>query len=146
MTNVEKLKTYFLFEESVLVSLETQNLVDVVLAIRVYEENLTVHFSGDLEAVAPGGLLSIVCQNVARFELNRLRHGRPDLLLVKVPAPEVEGAEDGPRTIFGFHFRDDSEWLQELGSAREHFHHLVIDTVDARLSILFAELVLPHLP
>jgi hypothetical protein len=146
MTNVEKLKNDFLFEESVLVSVETQNLVDVALEIRVYEENLTVQFSGELEAVAPGGFLSIVCRNVARFELNRLRHGRPDLLLVKVPVPDVEGAEDGPRTIFGFHFRDDSEWLRELGPAREHFHHLVIDTVDARLSILFEELVLPLWP
>jgi hypothetical protein len=58
----------------------------------------------------------------------------PDLLLVREPHPQTTDAEDAPKTIFGFGFKD-KFLLKEnlLKKYNERFMHMVIDTVEQGL-------------
>ncbi|MCP3960939.1 MAG: hypothetical protein GY719_24090 [bacterium] len=146
MNSFERLARDFVFEEAILESIETPNLRDVVLTFSIWEGNLSLAFEGDFEQAFPDERLVLRCCNCARFEIDRLRHGKPELLLVRVTPPPTKTAEEGPKTVFGFNFHGDSEQLRSLGEYRDRFRHLSIDTVDARISVVFEELVLVYGP
>ena len=140
MDDFERLARDFVLEEAVLVSIETTSLRDVVLTLSIWEGNLSRAFEGDFAQAFPDERLVLRCGNCARFGIDRLRHGRPELLMVRVPTMAGSADEEGPRTIFGFGFLEDSAELRALGAHRAHFRHLSIDTVDARISVVFEEL------
>ncbi len=169
MNDIELLARYFILEESILQSIESTDLKNVTMTFKgLYAANITRQFCRDCfgwseekidehardyeissdiaeaDRVLPGRRLVMLFKNVARLQLHRFRHGHPELLMVKVPPPDVEGAEDGPKTVFGFGFKTDTSFLEELGGVSKYFHHLLIDTIDARVEIVFEEFELEN--
>jgi hypothetical protein len=128
MSDRETLDKYFILEEGILESIHSENLTDIILKIKISEWNLTKSFFSEwnmpiehvearnaLERIILGSFLNIVCRNIALFEIDRVkRHGRPDLLLVREPHPQTTDAEDAPKTIFGFGFKDKSLLKENL--------------------------------
>jgi hypothetical protein len=161
MTCLQKLTKYFILEEAILESFISDDLELVILKIGISEWNLTKDFCSEwkvpldhiearktLNRILPGSTLIISCRNIALFKLNRVeRHGRPELLLVRTQQPVAKNNESYPKTIFGFGVKEPSLLKEELLREYEKsFSHVVIDTIDARIDLIFETLQIENFP
>ena len=142
-------------------SIQSNDLTDVILEIEVSEWNFTKSFFLDLnvpvehsaartriEQLFPKRMLKLRCKNIAYLGVDRVtRHGRPEMILVKCPEPASPKAVEASQTIFGFGLKDDSDLKDKiLGKLKKEFSHMAIDTIDARIDIVFQEMEIQNFP
>jgi len=159
MGAIELLNKYIIPAESTLEAVTVTDLHTVLIRLSVYELNFTAAFFDEwkvptdqraareaIKALFGDDQLMLELGNVAYLCMDRIRGtGTPRTLMGPGPSRLPPGALRERKVVYGFGF-DGPLLLEQFPEFADAFHCLEIDVVDARITSVFQELLLPNFP
>jgi len=145
LSSLERLQKHFVFEESLLDAMTTDRAGEIKLKFRISYRNLSVDHPGidqssQFSSRYPSGELHVTARNISFFTIDRLAAYGSTFpgTLRSSELDDDPTAQEGPKTVIGLKIVETSQQLDRLGDLKKKFHHLILNTMDARVDVVFS--------